>query len=77
MPYRHAQMFRKVSGMPATDKQHLLKQAADLFGRKALAEGLKVSEALLDSWIKGDATMPDGLLLRLAQLLVRLAGKQK
>jgi len=63
--------------MPATDKQHLLKQAADLFGRKALAEGLKVSEALLDSWIKGDATMPDGLLLRLAQLLVRLAGKQK
>ena len=63
--------------MAATDKQHLLKQAADLFGRKAIADGLNVTEALLDAWIKGDATMPDGQLLRLAQLLVRLAGKQK
>ena len=63
--------------MAATDKQRLLKQAAELFGQKALAAGLNVSEALLDAWIKGDATMPDGQLLRLAQVLVRLAEKQK
>ena len=63
--------------MAATDKQRLLKQATQLFGQKAVADGLNVSEALLDAWIKGDATMPDGQLLRLAQALVRLAGKQK
>jgi hypothetical protein len=63
--------------MAAMDKQRLLQQAAGLFGRKALAEGLNVSEALLDAWIKGDATMPDGQLLRLAQALVRLAEKEK
>ena len=63
--------------MAAMDKQRLLQQAAALFGRKALADGLKVSEALLDAWIKGDATMPDGQLLRLAQALVRLAEKEK
>lgn len=62
--------------MPATDKQRILKEATALFGRKVIAEGLNVSEALLDSWNTGDATMPDGLLLRLADLLVKLAAKR-
>jgi hypothetical protein len=62
--------------MSATDKQRILRDACRLFGNKALAEELKVSEALLDAWISGDATMPDGMLLRLSEALVRLAGKK-
>jgi len=46
-----------------------------LFGRKAIAEGLRISEASLDGWMSGNSEMPDTLLLALAHLLVRLAGK--
>ena len=60
--------------MPATDKRRILKEATALFGRKVIAEGF--SEALLDSWNTGDATIPDGLLPRLADLLVKLAAKR-
>jgi hypothetical protein len=62
--------------MPPTDKQRILKDATALFGRKAIADGLNVSEAMLDSWNSGDGTIPDGLLLRLADLLVKLAAKR-
>jgi hypothetical protein len=34
-------------------KQRILKQAVDLFGRKAIAEGLKLSDATLDAWLSG------------------------
>lgn len=58
-----------------TKQQNLLAQAAKLLGEKELAEGLKVSETLLDSWIEGRAAMPERHLLALADLLVKLAGK--
>ena len=62
--------------MPVMEKQRILKEATDLFGRTALAQALKVSEELLDAWVRGEATVPDNQLLRLADVLVRLAGKK-
>jgi hypothetical protein len=69
--------------MPPVEKPRLLKQrrllheATDLFGRKAIAEGLKISKATLDGWMKGRSEMPDTMLIALAHLLVRLAGKDR
>jgi hypothetical protein len=69
--------------MPPGEKPRLLKQrrllheATDLFGRKAIAEGLKISKATLDGWMKGRSEMPDTMLIALAHLLVRLAGKDR
>lgn len=60
--------------MGATDKQRILKRACELFGSAPVANELQVSEALLDAWIRGDATMPDGQLLRLSEALIRLVG---
>ena len=45
-------------------------------GREQLAARLGISEQLLDAWIRGDVTMPDGQLLPLATTLNQLA-KQK
>lgn len=59
--------------MGATDKQRILKEACDLFGTKLVAQEMKVSEALIDGWIRGDVTMPEEELLYLAQALIRLA----
>lgn len=50
-------------------KQLLLKKAADLIGHHELALRLNVSDALLEAWIKGDATMPDGMLMVLSNAL--------
>lgn len=58
-------------------KQRLLERAAALYGRKALADGLKVNEQLLNSWMDGKAPMPDRMLMPLADLVVSLAGKDK
>lgn len=38
-------------------------------GKEELAERMNVSASLLDRWIGGDATMPDGKLLKLANVL--------
>ncbi len=59
------------------DQQRLLKGAIDLFGRKAIAEGLKISDTTLDGWLSGRSEMPDTMLIALAHLLVRLAGKER
>ena len=59
--------------MGATDKQRILKEACDLFGTKLVAQEMKVSEALIDGWIRGEVTMPEEELLYLAQALIRLA----
>ena len=59
--------------MGATDKQRILKEACDLFGTKLVAQEMKVSEALVDGWIRGHVTMPEEELLHLAQALIRLA----
>ena len=60
--------------MAATDNQRILKRACELFGSKAVAGEMRVSEALLEAWVRGDATMPDGQLLRLSEALIKLAG---
>jgi hypothetical protein len=58
----------------ATDsKQALLCKAADLIGRDQLASGLKISGALLDSWMSGQASMPDRKLSALADLLEEIS----
>ncbi|HET7366247.1 MAG TPA: hypothetical protein VFJ70_21935 [Burkholderiales bacterium] len=59
------------------NQQRLLREATGLFGRKAIAEGLRISEATLDGWMSGSSEMPDTTLLALAHLLVRLAGKDR
>ena len=56
-------------------QKRLLKEATDLFGRKVIAEGLKISETTLDGWMNGTSEMPDTMLIALAHLLVKLAEK--
>ena len=41
------------------NQQRLLKEATNLFGRKVISEGLKISEATLDGWMSGSSEMPD------------------
>ncbi len=60
-------------GVATNGKQALLCQAADLIGRDRLASGLKISAALLDSWISGRASMPDRKLSALADLLEEIS----
>ena len=55
--------------MDRTEKQELLRRSADLVGKKHLAQRLRISEAVLEAWMRGDSTMPDGQLLRLAEIL--------
>ena len=60
--------------MSETRKQILLKKAAELIGsRDELAAQLNVPGSLLEAWISGDATMPDGKLMHLAATLNDLA----
>ena len=54
-------------------KQRILKQAVELFGRKLIAEGLRLSEATLEAWMNGTSEMPDAQLMPLADLLGSLA----
>jgi ribosome-binding protein aMBF1 (putative translation factor) len=55
--------------MAENTKQSLLRKAATLMGQRELAARLKVSPSVLEMWISGDATMPDGMLLKLAKVL--------
>lgn len=55
--------------MLATKKQDLLQRAANLLGRERLARHLNVPAALLDDWLRGEATMGDNQLLRMARVL--------
>ena len=59
------------------DQRRLLHGATDLFGRKAIAEGLKISNATLDGWMRGGSEMPESMLRALAHLLVELARKER
>ena len=54
-------------------KQILLKKAADLVGHPELARQLNVSDSILRAWISGDATMPDAMLIALADALGKAA----
>lgn len=66
---------RSPSNMEKTAKQELVRRCAELMGREQLAARLGVSTALLEAWIRGDVTMPNGQLLPLAASLNQLAGK--
>ena len=60
-----------------TRKQVILKKAAKLFGgREQLARHLGIPPHLLESWISGDVTMPDGKLFALAKELDALAAQR-
>jgi hypothetical protein len=58
-------------------RQVLLSKAADLVGRQKLARCLNISPALLDSWISGSGSMPDGKLMELALTMDKLSREQK
>ena len=59
------------------DKQRILIDACALFGNKAVADAMKVREAVVAGWLTGEATIPDGQLLRLAEAVVKLAGPNR
>lgn len=58
--------------MSDATKQRLLAGAADLLGREELARCLEVNAGVLDAWISGRATMPDGKLMVLADTLAKV-----
>jgi len=58
-------------------RQMLLRKAADLIGRQKLASCLNISPALLDSWISGSGSVPDGKLMELALTMDKLSREQK
>lgn len=62
-------------GLPVSQihKQQVLQRTAELIGQRELAARLGIQETLLDSWIRGDVTMPDGKLLVLAAILDQVA----
>ena len=50
-------------------RQVLLQKALLLVGRDALASGLKVPIPVLEAWLSGNGTMPDGKLTALIAVL--------
>jgi len=58
-------------------KKSLLERASTLLGREELARRLGVPAHLLEAWIAGDATMPDGQLMKLARVLDRVAREDR
>lgn len=60
--------------LAVTTKQVLLRRAAALIGHEELAARLEVPSALLESWIGGQATMPDRKLIALTKILDEIAG---
>lgn len=62
---------------PAELKRELLNRAAKLLDVINLARRLNVPSTLLETWMCGDATMPDGKLMDLARLLDRLSREDR
>ena len=58
---------------PSDLKRELLNRAARLLDVVDLARRLNVPSALLETWMRGDAAMPDGKLMDLARLLDRIS----
>jgi DNA-binding transcriptional regulator YiaG len=50
-------------------KRHLIDRAAKLLGQDELARRLNVASPLVQAWLSGDATLPDGKLMELARVL--------
>lgn len=62
---------------PRLKKQQVLQQAVTLLGMENVAASLKVSTRLLESWLRGDGSVPDNKLLALAAELVKFAEPKK
>jgi hypothetical protein len=63
--------------MNDTVRQRLLKYAEERIGRTELALQLKVSEATVEAWLLGAATMPNRKVLVLSDLIDSLDQAQK
>ena len=55
----------------------ILERAEKLLGRSRIAEGLKVSEKVVESWCDGSGTLSNSHLLRLADLLAEYAARNR
>jgi len=55
----------------------IVAQAEKLLGSKQIADRLRVSEEVVKAWCKGDGTLSDAHLLRLADLLAKYADANK
>ena len=73
--------FAFMNGKPVTktlsDDVKILERAEKLLGRKKIADGLKVSENVVESWCDGSGTLSHSHLLRLADLLAKYAETNK
>lgn len=58
-------------------RQALLRKAVALVGQEALASGLKVPLTVLDGWLTGNGTMPDGKLSALIAVLDEITNPPK
>lgn len=63
--------------MSSDAKRGVLQRAAKFFDATELARRLNVSLALLEAWIRGDTTMPDGKWMDLARVLDRIGREQR
>ena len=63
--------------MPDNTKEELLRKAVDLAGLNDVARALAASPELVEVWMRGQASMPDGKLLMLAAFLDRLGRPDK
>ena len=63
--------------MSSDEKRGVLQRAAKFFDTTELARRLNVSLALLEAWIRGDTTMPDGKWMDLARVLDRISREQR
>ena len=59
------------------DLLDILERAEKLLGRGKIAEGLKVSEKVVECWCDGSGTLSNSHLLRLADLLAKYAEVNK
>lgn len=60
----------------ADDTRELVSRAAKLVGLEELAKQLEVPASLIQSWIDGEAKMPDRKLFVLAAILVKVAERK-
>jgi len=61
----------------AATKRQLLERATTLWGREELARRLNVPSTLLEAWVRGDITMPDGKLMDLARVLDNMSREER
>lgn len=73
----NSQSVKPKAKTTTTSPFEILERAEKLLGRRHIAEGLKVSEDLVNSWFEGSGTLSNSQLLRLADLLAKYAASHK